>query len=112
MRLLSEVLAEARWTEDAGVLSGFLLARRGALAWHLGPCLATAAVGPLLLANAFHRHAGQRVFIDIPDANWPAVQQAEAAGLKAQRPLYRMCRGPAPSEDPARIWATFGPEKG
>ncbi|MBY0521887.1 MAG: GNAT family N-acetyltransferase [Gemmataceae bacterium] len=110
-RLFDERPGEVRIAESADHL-GYCTGRPGALAWHVGPCLAAAAVGPLLLADAFRRHAGERVFIDIPTGNTAAVRLAESAGLIAQRPLFRMCRGQAPAEDYRRIWACFGPEKG
>lgn len=110
--LLADNGAHLRWFDDDQALAGFLLSRPGAKALHIGPCLGSPTAGQALLADALARHAGQRVFVDVPDANRPAVALAQSAGLQAQRPLYRMCRGPAPAEDPTRIWATFGPEKG
>jgi GNAT superfamily N-acetyltransferase len=96
----------------AGRLAGFLTTRLGCNAVHVGPCLAMADAGPVLFMDAWQRLAGQRVFIDVPQGNAPAIRWVEARGLTAQRPLMRMCRGPAPAEDFTRIWASFGPEKG
>lgn len=111
-RLFAERPEAWRIVRQQGKLAGFLTIRLGSNAVHLGPCLATAEAGPLLLTEAWQRLAGQRVFIDIPQGNTPAVRWAEARGLALQRPLMRMCRGPAPAEDYTRIWASFGPEKG
>jgi hypothetical protein len=66
----------------------------------------------MLLADAWRRHAGQRVFVDVPVDNGPAVAAVGAAGLVSQRPLYRMCRGPRPYERIEQLWVSFGPEKG
>ena len=89
-----------------------MTARPGTRAIQLGPCMASAEAGPHLLADAWRRHAGQQVFIDIPNDNLVAVHLAEQMGLKVQRPLVRMGRGPKVNEDRARLWATFGPELG
>ncbi len=99
----------AMWGEE---LLGFAAARPGSRAWQIGPCLAAAEAGPLLLADALARRAGQRVFLDIPIENRAAVAAATAAGLVPQRPLYRMCRGPKSGERVDYLWTSFGPEKG
>jgi GNAT superfamily N-acetyltransferase len=112
LRLFAERPEALRIVIRNGKLAGFSTMRFGGNAVQLGPCLGTAEAGPLLLTDAWQRLAGQRVFIDIPQGNRAAVQWAEARGLAVQRPLVRMCRGPAPAEDFSRIWASFGPEKG
>jgi GNAT superfamily N-acetyltransferase len=112
LRLFAERPEALRVVIRNGKLTGFSTMRLGSNAVQLGPCLATDEAGPLLLTDAWQRLAGQRVFIDIPQGNRASVQWAEARGLVVQRPLVRMCRGPAPAEDFTRIWASFGPEKG
>src|SRR5262249_62109170 len=96
----------------AGKVVGYVTGRPGANAYHVGPCVADSAVGPKLLAAAWEQCAGQRVYIDVPDANEAAVAAVTAAGLSMQRPFARMCRGPRIEDRPGRIWACFGPEKG
>jgi len=91
---------------------GFVAARPGSRAWQIGPCLATADAGPLLLADALRRHTGQRVFVDVPTDNPASLAVVQAAGLVAQRPLYRMGRGVTMSENIEQLWSSFGPEKG
>jgi GNAT superfamily N-acetyltransferase len=93
-------------------LLGCSAARGGSRARQIGPCLATAEAGPLLLADAWRSYADERVFVDVPKDNRAAVTTVERAGLVAQRPLYRMCRGPRPHESIEQVWASFGPEKG
>lgn len=93
-------------------LLGFSAARAGSRAWQIGPCLATAEAGRLLLADALARRAGQRVFLDVPAENRAAVAAVTEAALVPQRPLYRMCRGPKPHECVEQLWTSFGPEKG
>ena len=78
----------------------------------LGPCVARGAAGPLLLADAFQRHAGQYVYVDIPVSNAEAVGLAQSRGLNVQRHLTRMCRGVPLCERLDQLWASAGPEKG
>jgi predicted N-acetyltransferase YhbS len=111
-RLFAEAPDEWRVVLRADDVLGFSAARAGSRAWQLGPCLATGEAGPLLLADAFGRHAGQRVFVDVSEDNRAAVAVTEKAALVPQRPLYRMCRGPKPHESVDLVWASFGPEKG
>lgn len=95
-----------------GKVVGYCATRPGSIAHFIGPCIATADTGPLLLGNALTRHAGRRVFLDIPDDNTAAVALARARGLVVQRPLLRMCRGPGLEERIGDVWASSGPEKG
>ena len=89
----------------------YLTARRGARALFLGPCLATAEAGPLLLADAWQRHAGKEVILDIP-ASSAAAAWVRQRGLCEQRQLLRMCRGEVVEECVPQLWASSGPEKG
>jgi ribosomal protein S18 acetylase RimI-like enzyme len=91
---------------------GFVAGRPGSEAVHIGPCVARAESGPRLLADAFHRYAGQRVYLDIPTPNKAAVAAAEAEGFAVQRHLLRMRRGDAVREDLGSLWLSSGPEKG
>jgi hypothetical protein len=106
----------AAWPEEVTAAfnsagpAGFLAARRGASAVQLGPCLGDAA--PLLLLDAARRHAGERVYLDVPLGNVPALRLAETLGLAEQRRLVRMCRGEPLVENVDLLWASSGPEKG
>ncbi len=91
---------------------GFLAARRGSRAVQLGPCLAAAEAGPRLLADAWHRWAGQRVLLDIPMEHTAARALPEKLGWTVRRQFLRMVRGPGVVERVDQIWATSGPEKG
>ena len=110
-RLFAEGPERWRVAEEAGEVTGYLASRPGARAWQVGPCLAVPGAGPALLADAWARHAGQPVFVDVP-ADHAAASVAEAQGLSVQRSLLRMTRGPTAGEDVARLWASSGPEKG
>src|SRR5262249_30235210 len=67
LRLFAELPAEVRATRGPDGWSGLLAAREGARALQLGPCLGSSA--PLLLADAFRRHAGRHIYLDVPVDN-------------------------------------------
>jgi GNAT superfamily N-acetyltransferase len=112
-RLFVENLEEWHVAERGEEVLGYVAARPGSRAWQMGPCVATVAeAGLLLLRDAWRRHAGQWVFVDVPTDNRAALAAVQAAGLVPQRPLYRMGRGPKVPERIEHLWASFGPEKG
>ncbi len=112
LHLFAQNPSELRSVKDAGRLTGFLTSRPGERARQIGPCIAEPGVGPLLFEDAGLRYTGQRVFLDIPIPNRPAVQAVEAQGLTVQRSLLRMCRGEPVVERIEQLWASSGPEKG
>jgi predicted N-acetyltransferase YhbS len=112
LRLFEEHPAEARYVKAAARGLGFLSARPGAKAAQIGPCVADPEAGLYLFADAWHRYAGRRVFVDVPTGNALAVRLAEAQGLTVQRRLTRMCRGEPVCERVADLWASSGPAKG
>ena len=94
-------------------LSGFLLARPGANAWHLGPWVARSTeTAEALLRACLARLAGQRIFADVP-ANHPARQLVARHGFVAQRSLTRMWLGRNDwPGNPALTCAMADPAKG
>ena len=107
--MLAGLMDDARVVEGRG----YLLTRPGSNATQLGPCGAIdEQAGCALLDDAAHRFAGQRIFIDIPTPNAPATAWAKRAGLAAQRPFVRMCRGAQSNDRVEWLWASSGPEKG
>jgi ribosomal protein S18 acetylase RimI-like enzyme len=112
LALLSDQHEAVRVVRDGGTGEGFLMARRGARAVQIGPCIATGNAGPILFEDARHRYAGAAIYVDIPAANTAATRLAQAWGLAAQRPLVRMCLGPRICERMDGLWASSGPEKG
>ena len=80
-RLLQEYPEQGRIVLRGQSPVAYLLARPGAHAWQLGPCLAGGEDGLLLLSDAWRRFSGQAVLLDIPLANTPALAGAEAMGL-------------------------------
>jgi predicted N-acetyltransferase YhbS len=111
-RLFRERPEDVRIVRQDGKMVGYRAVRAGANALHIGPCMAALFAGPLLLADAWLRHTGQRVFIDIPVQNQTATHLAQKMGLTVQRQLVRMTRGPSANEDVPRLWASSGPELG
>jgi GNAT superfamily N-acetyltransferase len=111
LRLFSEQPESVRVVRDRGRPCGFLASRPGRRAAQLGPCIAAADAGPLLFADSCRR-AAQRVYLDIPEPNEPAIRFAQGHGLTVQRRLTRMCRGVPVCERVDRLWASSGPEKG
>ncbi len=92
---------------------GYLTSRRGAHATQIGPAVTADPEAGRALADVALRHCiGQRIFIDIPVDNAPAVHWARSRGLSVQRPLVRMRRGEPIDDQPAHQWASAGPEKG
>jgi ribosomal protein S18 acetylase RimI-like enzyme len=111
-RLLQEHPSAFRVVEEDGRLLGYASARPGKMAVQIGPCVSIPEAAPLLLADAWHRHAGQYVYVDIPVPNKHAVRLVESRGLTLQRHLTRMCRGVAVREQLDHLWASSGPELG
>ena len=115
-KLLTRLLAESpdltRVLRREGRLEGYITGRRGANATQIGPCIATAQAGPVLLTEALSYCAGRPVFIDVPHDHAAARQIVETRGLTAQRHFLRMCRGTRIRDRVGAIWASSGPEKG
>jgi GNAT superfamily N-acetyltransferase len=111
-RLVQEFPEAGGMVRRADGIEGFCLARPGARALQIGPCIALGTAGRRLLENARRTYGGRCVFIDIPTENRAAVHWAEEIGLSVQRPLLRMCRGPLPGEQMTCLWASSGPEMG
>jgi GNAT superfamily N-acetyltransferase len=93
-------------------LAGFCSSRPGIAALQIGPCIATAAAGPQLLAATIGAARGWPVVIDLPTGNAEAIRMVEGAGLQRERCFTRMTRGRPVCEDLPSHWASFGPEKG
>src|SRR5262249_12013349 len=68
-----------------GSIRGFLVARPGARARQIGPCIGDRGAAICLLFDAMERYGRQTVFLDVPLPNRPAVDFAERAlGLIVQ----------------------------
>ena len=101
----------AAW--DDGRPVAYAALRPGRRAWQLGPAAAREpALGRTLANRLVSSIAGQRLFVDIPEANPHAVAWADELNLNVQRPFLRMCRGQRLTDNPTHLWASSGPEKG
>lgn len=111
-RLFTEHPQSVRFIRKDGHCCGYWTARPGRKTIRIGPCIATASAGPLPLADAGHRLAGQLVSIDVPIINEWANNWADFLGLTVQHTLTRMCRGIPVVEQVECLWGSSGPEKG
>ena len=112
LRLAGEFPETMRVERGASGVEGFRAARPGARAIQIGPCVARGTAGAQLLEGARRQFGSERVFIDIPDDNGPAIRWAQESRLVVQRPLLRMGRGPRLDERISELWASSGPEMG
>ncbi|MDR3637605.1 MAG: GNAT family N-acetyltransferase [Isosphaeraceae bacterium] len=97
---------------ERGRVIGFIMARPGAYARQIGPCIGDDEAGPRLLEDARRRYAGETVIVDIPQEHTRARRLVESWGLAPARELLRMGYGPRVQEDLDRLWASAGAEKG
>jgi GNAT superfamily N-acetyltransferase len=111
-RLIQEQPDSFHVAIESNVVCGFLLARPGARATRIGPCIASKPAAELLLADARRRYAAETITMDIPVDNATAIALASSWGLDMTGSLTRMSRGPSVHEDLSRLWASTGPEKG
>ena len=111
-RLAREYPESFHVARERNQLLGFIMARPGANARQIGPCIGDAAAGPRLLEDARRRYAGERVILDVPRQHAPAARLVESWGLAPARELLRMGYGPTVNEDLDRLWASAGAEKG
>jgi hypothetical protein len=94
-------------------VAGYLTSRPGINAAQIGPGVAmNAETGLALAETVLCQHRGRPVFVDIPVDNVAAMRWAESRGLTVQRPFTRMRRGDEVVDEPRRLWASSGPEKG
>ncbi|HLX64918.1 MAG TPA: GNAT family N-acetyltransferase [Planctomycetota bacterium] len=91
----------AAWPECAiaarinGALAGYALARRGARFQQIGPVIGRSPeICEALLRESLARFPSANVVVDLAAQNSWTKQIAERCGLKCQRPLIRMARGP------------------
>lgn len=92
---------------------GFAVVRRGRVAHHIGPLIATDDAAALRLFDQACAALDGRVFIDVPDAREALRKRMAQAGFTPQRPFARMRRGGGPARgQTAFIHAIAGPEYG
>jgi GNAT superfamily N-acetyltransferase len=99
--------------QGEGELAGFVLARPGRGAMHIGPLVAhSPTVAALLLAQALVGWTGS-ASIDVPDRQSDFLALLEGAGFQPVRPFTRMVQGASDKlGDMANCYAITGPEFG
>jgi GNAT superfamily N-acetyltransferase len=99
---------------NGGVIRGYLMARTGRNAVQVGPWLARDdAAAAALLAGVVRRHAGKRMFIDVPAPNVAGTALMREIGFSVQRGYVRMFLGENPRPGmPECVFSTSGAEKG
>jgi GNAT superfamily N-acetyltransferase len=98
--------------KSAGRLVGFVLARPGRRALHLGPITANRAeIAQALVSRALAGVKGP-IVIDVPDGQDRFQAWLTSVGFLPVRPFTRMLRGRAELGDPQRTFAVAGPELG
>ncbi len=99
--------------ERDGRVWGFVLARDGRRAHHVGPLVAEDGATAMALAGRALEGIHGRVCMDAADHQEDFGAWLEASGFTRQRPFMRMIRGRhTPLDDPPRIFAAAGPELG
>ena len=95
-------------------IEGYTFGRRGSLADHLGPWIATSAtIATELLDEFLQRSERELVFVDCVTVSAMARQLLKSRGFTFQRPLTRMYRGKNDSAgQPHFVCAILGPEFG
>lgn len=99
--------------EHGGRLGGFVLARDGRNAHHMGPLVAdNEGIAIALASRALDGLAGP-VCADVADHHRGLLDWLEGRGFARQRPFTRMVLGGSePLDDPARVFVIAGPELG
>lgn len=95
-----------------GRIAGFVLARRGRVALHIGPVTAGDPKSAAALVERALRGAPGPVSIDVPDAQEGFLTWLADAGFARARPYMRMLRERSELGEPARAFAIAGPELG
>lgn len=111
--LCQRVPDAALCAEEAGRVTGFILARDGRLATQIGPlCADRDDIAIALLSHALQR-VSYPVCIDLPERHGVIRDWLTASGFTVGRPFSRMALGRAGSFDaPSRLIASAGPEFG
>jgi ribosomal protein S18 acetylase RimI-like enzyme len=103
----------AHVAESGGRIAGFVFARDGREASHVGPLLAPDEATAHWLLDAALAALGGPVYLDLTDHHARLLPWLQSRGFAFQRPFTRMVRGlPTAPGDPTRIVLVAGPELG
>jgi hypothetical protein len=114
LRDLQRRMPQCAWiARHAGCIAGYILARDGLRATHLGPVLAMDYETAALLTAQAAQAAGTAVFIDVPEAQTGFTEWLRRAQATEHRGFVRMLMGnETPFDRPENIYAIAGPELG
>ncbi|MDP8243179.1 MAG: GNAT family N-acetyltransferase [Candidatus Hinthialibacter antarcticus] len=104
----------AYWVKDGDNILGYMMAREGENAFHIGPWVAVNRdVAQRLLQHGLHQRKPDRVFVDIVSPNPHAETMLQEWGFIQQRMFIRMVRGENqfPGQ-PKYVYGMSGPELG
>ena len=100
--------------DEGGGIRGFVMARRGTRAAHVGPIVAeTVEAAISLLEAVLDRTGSEPVVLDAMSRDPEWIGYLDAEGFRGERALTRMGLGSVPTAPRASIiWASAGPEVG
>ncbi len=100
--------------KDHRKIKGYILARDGSRAFHIGPWVAyNAEDARTLFCHCINIRRPKRVYVDIPAPNPQVWDMLRGFGFQQQRPFIRMYRGETPnSGKPEFVYGLSGPELG
>lgn len=104
----------AFWLREKGAVRGYIMAREGSHAFHIGPWVAEDPKSArCLLDSLLDSRKPERIFVDIVHPNPHATVLLESCGFRQQRPFIRMFRGVNKHPGaPERVYGMSGPELG
>lgn len=99
--------------DRSGQLCGFVMAREGSQALHLGPVVALSSEIAKILMESLLKKVSCPLYIDVVDGHDRFLTRMEACGFVLQRTFTRMVLGdPGQFDLPTQIFAMAGPELG
>lgn len=104
----------AFWIKEQNQMVGYLLAREGENAFHIGPWIAlNEEAARSLFIHCIKKRAPERTFVDIISPNLGSEAIVRELGFTQQRPFIRMYRGKNSTPGkPQYIYGMSGPELG
>ncbi len=100
-------------SDDGETVKGFIMARDGKHAFHLGPVIADDTEAAITLTAHVLANIKGKVYIDALDQHEEYLSWLQENGFTSQRPFTRMCFEDSTAFDhPDRIFTAIGPELG
>lgn len=104
----------AFWMRETDSIQGYIMAREGTNAFHIGPWVAeNPEIACCLVQSVLQIRKPDKVFVDIVEPNPPVRTMLESLGFQEQRPFIRMFKGINNHPGmPDRTYGITGPELG